>query len=117
MPEAGVTVSAELRPAGTRADDSAVAILRSDVPQPLTVRNRRPGDRFSPGPLGSRRKLQDYFVDRKVPRAERNRVPVVTDASDRIVWVGGYATDAEFRVPEAAQSVLLLRLKLLGGSA
>ena len=33
---------------------------------PLAVRNRRPGDRFRPVGLGGRKKLQDYFVDRKV---------------------------------------------------
>ena len=57
---------------------------------PLAVRFRRPGDRFRPPGLGGRsKKLQDYFVDRKVPRADRDRVPLVVDGDDRIVWVVG----------------------------
>ena len=39
------------------------------------------------------------------------------DADDRIVWVAGHAIDREFAVTDAAQAVLILRLKLLGGSS
>lgn len=53
----------------------------------LWVRQWTPGDRFRP--LGSgEKKLQDLFVDEKVPRSERSKVPVVHNGTD-IVWVGG----------------------------
>ena len=42
---------------------------------------------------GGSRKLQDLFVDRKVPRTQRARVPVVTDADGRILIVGSLAVD------------------------
>ena len=67
--------------------------------------------------VGGRKKLQDYFVDRKVAREQRDRVPLVVDGADRIVWVAGYGIDEAFRVTDPAQGVLILRLKLLGGSA
>jgi tRNA(Ile)-lysidine synthase len=82
----------------------------------LAVRYRRPGDRFRPPGLRGGKKLQDFFVDRKVERAMRDRVPIVVDAADRIVWVAGHAIDEEFRVTDPAQAVLILRLKGLGGS-
>jgi hypothetical protein len=41
----------------------------------------------------------------------------VVDETDRIVWVAGYGIDEAFRVTDAAQHVLFLRLKALGGSA
>jgi tRNA(Ile)-lysidine synthase len=83
----------------------------------LAVRNRRPGDRFRPLGLDGRKKLQDFFVDRKIPRERRDEVPLVVDALDRIVWVGGHSIDEEFRVTDPAQAVLILRLKPLGGPA
>jgi len=52
-----------------------------------------------------------------VRRAERESVPIVVDDADRIVWVAGHGIDETFRVTDASQSVLLLRLKLLGGRA
>ena len=47
-----------------------------------------------------RKKLQDVFVDRKVGRDERDRVPVVTDERGRIVWVAGHVLSEEFRVTD-----------------
>jgi tRNA(Ile)-lysidine synthase len=96
-----------------------VALVRSDlVHGTLAVRNRRAGDRFRPVGLNGSRKLQDLFVDRKVARAERDGVPLVVDGEDRIVWVAGFGIDEAFRVTDASQGVLLLKLtRLVGGSA
>jgi tRNA(Ile)-lysidine synthase len=80
------------------------------------VRNRRPGDRFRPVGLAGQKKLQDYFVDRKVRRTERDAVPLVVDETDRIVWVAGFGIDEAFRVTDPAQAVIILKLKALGGS-
>jgi tRNA(Ile)-lysidine synthase len=75
------------------------------------------GDAFRPVGLGGRKKLQDFFVDRKVQRAVRDRVPLVVDGHGRIVWVVGHAVGEEFRVIEPTEAVVVLRLKDLGGEA
>ncbi len=124
LAEAGCIVAAELgispgdMRAPARSGRGPLALVRRDLFQgPLAVRNRRPGDKFRPVGLGGRKKLQDYFVDRKVALGGRDRVPLVVDGSDRIVWVAGYGIDEAFRVTDTSQSVLLLRLKVVGGSA
>jgi len=95
-----------------------VAVVRGDLcGGGLRVRSRRPGDRFRPLGLAGMKKLQDFFVDRKVPAAERDGVPLVVDTGDNIVWVAGYTVDDRFRVTDPAQAVIILRLKVLGGSA
>jgi tRNA(Ile)-lysidine synthase len=94
-----------------------VAIVRKKGVHMLAVRSRRAGDRFRPMGLAGTKKLQDFFVDRKISRCLRDTVPLVVDQSDRIVWVAGHAVDDEFRVIDPAQAVLILRLKVLGGSA
>ena len=123
LPGAGCVLSAETG-SGLAIDprvtgpDATVALVRRDLCSgPLRVRNRRPGDRFRPIGLDGRKKLQDFFVDRKVARQRRDSVPLVVDETDRIVWVAGHAIDEAFRVTDPAQGVLILRLKLLGGSA
>jgi tRNA(Ile)-lysidine synthase len=117
--ESGVVITAEL--AGSLAGASPgpdTAVIAADrVAGGLAVRNRRPGDRFRPPGLGGRKKLQDFFVDRKVARAERARVPLVVDADDRIVWVVGHAVAEEFRVSDPRAGVLLLRARPLGDPA
>jgi tRNA(Ile)-lysidine synthase len=66
--------------------------IESDLPG-LEVRARRPGDRLA----GRRRKLQDVFVDAKVPRAERDAWPVVV-RGDEVVAVPGIVEDDAVRV-------------------
>jgi tRNA(Ile)-lysidine synthase len=82
----------------------------------LFVRFRRAGDRLRPVGLSGRKKLQDLLVDRKVPRRERDRVPLVVSADDRIVWVAGCAVAAEFAVSPATTSVLTLKFRRSGGT-
>ena len=55
----------------------------------LIVRHRRPGDRLQPLGAPGRKKVQDVLVDRKVPRDDRDRVPIVTTEQGEIVWVAG----------------------------
>jgi tRNA(Ile)-lysidine synthase len=65
--------------------------IESDAPG-LEVRTRRPGDRLA----GRSKKLQDVFVDAKVPRAERDSWPVVVRDGE-VVAVPGIVEDAEVR--------------------
>ena len=119
LPDAGWVVSAEARASATVSNTAAkdVAQVRLDLCRgSLAVRNRRPGDRFRPVGLDGQKKLQDYFVDRKVARAQRDSVSLVVDETDRIVWVAGFGIDEAFRVTDPAQAVIILKLKALGGS-
>lgn len=59
--------------------------LESDMPE-LVVRTRRAGDRLA----GRRKKVQDLFVDAKVPRGERDAWPLVV-LGDEVVSVPGIA--------------------------
>jgi tRNA(Ile)-lysidine synthase len=60
----------------------------------LTVRTRRSGDRLS----GRQKKLQDVFVDAKVPSGERDDWPVVANDAEEVVAVPGIVEDARVRV-------------------
>jgi len=119
LPEAGWTVSAEVAelvehlPPG---DCSTALVPKDRLGAAVMVRNRRAGDRLRVSDVGHR-KLQDLLVDRKVPRELRDRVPIVTDQTGRIVWVAGLAIDQDFQVNDPAQAVVILRLKAVGGSS
>lgn len=75
---------------------------------PLAVRSRRPGDRFHPLGAPGARKLKEFFIDRKVPRHERDRTPLVVDASGRIAWVVGHAIAEAFKLTGSETSILHL---------
>ena len=62
-------------------------------------------------PLGMKgeKKLQDYFVDDKVPREARGQVPVIWGPA-HIVWVAGQRIDDRARVRPETRRVLALLL-------
>ena len=64
---------------------------------PLTLRQRRDGDRFHPFGMQGRKKLKDLLIDAKLPRQERDRVPVLVNG-DEIIWVVGYRTSEPFKI-------------------
>ena len=81
---------------GKACDDRQAAHLRAGLR--LHVGFRRPGLRMRP--LGGRgtRKVQDIFVDARVPREERDGWPLVF-AEDRLAWIPGIAVDSDLVSP------------------
>jgi tRNA(Ile)-lysidine synthase len=65
----------------------------------VTVRNRRPGDRIHPLGAGGSRKLKELLIDRRVPRRDRDRLPLIC-VGERIAWVPGVTIDQRFRIAE-----------------
>jgi tRNA(Ile)-lysidine synthase len=67
-----------------RIESGTTGFLRGNG-EPLWVRHRKKGDRFRPlGSPGSR-KLQDIFIDMKIPELERPLIPVVLRDAE-IAW-------------------------------
>lgn len=92
------------------------AILDADsLGAGVRVRTRRPGDRIRPlGLEGRSRKLQDLFVDRKVPRGVRDLLPIV-EAAGGIAWVPGVEVGEPFRVRRDTRGTIRVRLAGPGG--
>ena len=57
--------------------------------QPLTLRARLPGDRIAPTGMTGSRRIQDIFVDAKLPREARDRLPLLF-CGGTLAWVPGY---------------------------
>jgi tRNA(Ile)-lysidine synthase len=77
----------------------------------INIRNRREGDMFKPFKSNGTKKLKEYFIDLKIPREKRNRIPLIT-AGREIVWVIGYKISDKFRVTENTKIVLKLEWRL-----
>jgi tRNA(Ile)-lysidine synthase len=113
-PRGAWTVTAEgplAKPASIGLDATNVVIDASDLGSHLIVRYRRPGDRMHPLGAPGRRKVQDVLVDRKVPRDDRDSLPIVTTEKGEIVWVAGEVLADPFRVTPLTKSVVVLTLR------
>jgi tRNA(Ile)-lysidine synthase len=75
----------------------------------IIVRNKLTGDRFTPLGVKGTKKLQDFFVDEKVPAAERERVPIV-ESTGRIIWVAGKRLDDRAKVTGQTRKIVKLEL-------
>jgi len=73
----------------------------------LTVRNRKPGDRFQPLGMVQTKKLQDFMVDARIPNSWRSRVPVVC-SPEHILWVVGWRIDDRAKVTSKTRKLLKL---------
>lgn len=62
---------------------------------PFKVRNRRNGDFFWPIGMDGRKKISDLFTDKKIPKSERNKIPILI-SGDEIINIGGIYRDKRF---------------------
>jgi tRNA(Ile)-lysidine synthase len=62
---------------------------------------------MQPSGLDGTKTLQDLFTDNKIPREERERVPVV-ESSGQIAWVAGLAIGESFRAAPYETEVVVL---------
>ena len=76
---------------------------------PLKVRNFRPGDRFQPLGLKGTQKLKEFFIDHKIPKFERPRIPLLI-SGEMIAWIVGYRINERVKVTEKTQRVLKVQV-------
>lgn len=116
LPEWGLRLTVSLRrnPEHPPAFSTCVASFDFDrISNPLTVRGWRSGDRFVPtGMTGKHKKIQDLFVDAKVPKAQRASIPLLT-CPEGILWVIGLRIDDRFRATEKTKEVLIVEAHTL----
>ena len=68
--------------------DYRTTLYYDNITDSLNLRNRAPGDYLFLGSNGGRKKLSRFFIDRKVPRSERGKIPVLAKGSE-ILWIPG----------------------------
>jgi len=95
----------------TEKDDAFTACFDLDkVGNKLTVRHRRPGDRFQPMGMSQSKKLNAFMIDTKIPKAWRQRVPIVCSPT-HITWVVGWRIDERAKVTDNTRQILCLAFK------
>ncbi|MFH1381563.1 MAG: tRNA lysidine(34) synthetase TilS [Chloroflexota bacterium] len=85
---------------------------RDSVGNELIVRHHRPGDRFQPLGMNQPKKLAEFMIDAKIPRAWRQRVPLVS-TSEQVLWVVGWRIDDRTKITATTRKVLRLEFQRL----
>ncbi len=116
LKEPGILVTAEETDVqkGFAFSPECIYVDESAVRGSLRIRLRRNGDRFHPLGLNGTKKLKDFFMDRKIPREERDRIPLLVDredGKDHIIWVIGLQMSGDYRITESSGKILRIGVK------
>jgi tRNA(Ile)-lysidine synthase len=79
------------------------------IATPIRVRNVRPGDRIQPLGMRGRKKVNDLFIDEKIARDERGRLPIVVDR-DSVLWVPGVRLSDKVKIRDGTRRVLKIEI-------
>lgn len=78
----------------------------SAVGDQIVLRHWRPGDRFQPIGLKSPAKLQDLFVNAKIPASRRRSLILATTAQNEVFWVEGLRIGEKFKLTRETGQML-----------
>jgi len=70
------------------------------TPFPWRVRSFRAGDRIVPFGMTGRKKVKDVFIDRKIPLADRRRIPLLF-CGNELIWIAGVCASESCRIDDA----------------
>jgi len=109
IPQIGLVIEAERieSPQPKKSSLDVVLIPEDAITGTLRIRSVRPGDRIIPFGMHESKKLQDVFVDKKVPRARRALAVAVVD-DEKILWVVGVVASEATRVTERTRRAIRL---------
>jgi tRNA(Ile)-lysidine synthase len=111
IPELGLTLHAEIKESHSDLGDGRIkaAFDLEKINDNIMIRGRKEGDYFLPFGMGGKsKKLKTYFIDEKIRRDERERIPLLV-SGDNILWVIGHRQDDRYKVSEGTKKALLIK--------
>lgn len=79
------------------------------ISPPLVIRNRREGDRFQPLGMAGTKKLKAYFIDEKIPREQRDLIPLLAD-DHSVLWIAGLRLSERVRLSERTRRIVKIEM-------
>ena len=84
----------------------------SEIDLPLTVRNRRNGDKIIVKGMNGTKKVKDILIDKKINIIDRDILPIVLDSNGNILWIPGIIKSKFDKSKNGSYDIVL---KYIGG--
>ena len=88
----------------------AVSVDTELLVYPLTVRAWQQSDLFYPLGMKTRKKLSDFFINRKIALHQKTEIPILVNGNGDIIWIGGYQLDNRYKVSNNTKKVTIFEL-------
>lgn len=75
----------------------------------LKIRNRKSSDVVSINKNGGNKKLKDFFIDEKIPRTLRDRLPLLT-CDNNVLWIIGHRVGSYYEADEKTERKLYVQV-------
>jgi tRNA(Ile)-lysidine synthase len=92
-----------------RGSENKVYMDLGKISLPLILRNRRDGDWFQPLGMKGRKKIKTFFIDRKIPRNERDEIMLIADQIS-VVWIEKMHLNDRVKITKETKNVLELEI-------
>lgn len=90
--------------------DNNIAVFdKSKLNFPLVIRKYRKGDFFIPYGMKGKKKISDFFTDKKLSLTKKENIWLVC-SSNEIIWIAGYRTDDRYKINKKTENVLKICL-------
>ena len=86
-----------------------IGVDKNKLSLPLELRTWKNGDIFYPFGMKGKKKLSDFFIDRKLSKFEKENVFIVC-SNKEIVWIVGMAADRRFAVEPKSINIVSLNV-------
>lgn len=76
----------------------------------ILIRKRIDGDKIIPLGMEGTKKLKDIFIDMKIPKEEREHIPILC-FDEKIAWIIGIKMSEEYKVTKESKKILRVVVK------
>lgn len=93
------------------SQDDFVKYFDADkVGKNIIIRYRKDGDKFMPLGMKVHKKLKDIFINLKVPREDRDNIPLVCFGME-IGWILGHKISENFKIDDKTKTILKIQVE------
>ncbi len=89
-----------------------IYVDKSKITYPLHIRKWKQGDKFTPFGMKGKKKISDYFSDKKFNLLQKENIWLLCNYEDKIIWIIGERADDNFKITENTHEIIVFEQQI-----